>query len=241
MVAPEDIHAYDLGKPFKDHYRNMIEFLRQRYATHISRSSGDARFFRVDVTLDVGEVRLYFLKQSLYLQGWSVLLHNNAERYLAVDKTAGMRPQELADAGPNVRIPIRYTADAATPTLSGYTLQKDLRSLHTYLTDLLSQGNSNRPPPWNAAQSAFHRVVRMTAEMARFGGFCESFMATWPMPWPQTTAIDPANNLSFSWAVNEWDGLSKRAHRENVTLKFKERDVTQPEAEEIMGDGAPCR
>lgn len=243
MIAPADIHAYDLDEPYKDRYREMIEFLRQRYATHIPRSSGDVRFFRVDVTLNVGQVRLYFLKQNLYLQGWSVL-HDNAERYLAVDKNAGMRPQGLDDAGPNVRILIRYAADAATPTLSGDTLRTDLRSLHTYLTGLLSQGNNKRTPPWNAAQSAFHRVVRMTAEMARFGGFCTSFMAAWPRSWPQTTVIDLANKptqLSFSWAVNEWDGLSKRVRQKNVTLKFKGRDVTQPEAEEIMRDGALCR
>ncbi|GAA4813044.1 hypothetical protein [Streptomyces ziwulingensis] len=243
MIAPADLHAYNLDEPYGARYRKMIKFLRQRYATHTPGSSGDARFFRVDVTLKAGQVRLYFLKQSLYLQGWSVL-HNNAERYLAVDKTEGMCPQGLADAGPNVRIQIGYTADAATRTLSGDTLRTDLLSLHTYLTGLPLQGKTNRPPPWDEAQSAFHRVVRMTAEMARFGGFCTSFMTTWPLPWPQSTVIDPANKtteLSFDWAVNEWDGLSKRVRREDVTLKCKGREVTQPEAEEIMGDGALCR
>lgn len=243
MVAPADIHAYNLDEPYKARYRKMIEFLRQRYATHTPGSLGDVRFFRVDVTLNVGQVRLYFLKQSLYLQGWSVL-HNNAERYLAVDKAAGMRPEGLDDAGPNVRILIRYTADAATPTLSGDTLRTDLRSLHTYLTGLPPQRNNNQPPPWDDAQSAFHRVVRMTAEMARFGGFCKNFMTAWPRPWPQTAVIDPADNLtkpSFSWAVNEWDGLSRRVRLENVILQFEGRDVTRAEAEEIMKDGALCR
>ncbi|MEU3986309.1 ribosome-inactivating family protein [Streptomyces sp. NPDC026672] len=242
MLASKDIHACDLNIPYRTRYRKMIGFLRQRYADHSPEDSGDERFFRVEVTLSAGqEVRLYFLKRDLYLEGWSVL-HNGVEYYLAVDKT--ILPQGLDDAGPDVHISIGYTEDATKAKLSAETLVTDLGSLHSYLTKLLLPGNNNRTPPWDTTQRAFHRVVRMTAEMARFGGFCKIFTITWPGEWKQSTVIgrgDESTEPSFNWAVNKWDDLSRRFRREDVVPKFMGRDVTLAEAEEIMKDGALYR
>jgi len=238
MVDPLDIHAYNLDTRYKRRYRKMIGFLRKNH------EGSEGLFFRVDVTLEGGEkVGLYFLKRNLYLQGWSILPDDSGttvERYLAVGKTP--LPEGLADEGPSVGIRIRYAADAVIPDLSAAKLQEDLLSLHAYLTRLLLQGN-NPPPPWNNAERAFHSVVRMTSEMARFGGFCKSFTDAWPKPWPQSTVIAPASGPKppFSWAVNEWDGLSRKACRSDDSPIFNGRAVTLAEAEEIMEGGVLWR
>ncbi|MEV7286126.1 hypothetical protein AB0O01_16390 [Streptomyces sp. NPDC093252] len=247
----------------------MIEFLRERFATYDPNGRGDARFFRVNVMLGIDEslketpavdrqVRLYFLKENLYLEGWSIL-HNGTERYLAVDKRQGMTPLGLNDAAPRTAIPLAYAGNTSKDHLGADRFVKDLRYLHAFLSEELTPRPKNRNTNQEKAQASFHRIIRVTAEMARFGGFCKSFTTVWPVSWHQGTEIgadkrkkteseketenEPENGFKrppFHWAVNNWDALSRKLRLdETANPVFKARPVTRDEAEQILKDGAP--
>ncbi|MET8831940.1 ribosome-inactivating family protein [Streptomyces sp. NPDC004610] len=239
MVAPADIHAYRLEVPYKSPYRAMIKFLRARFASYTPGSQGDARFFRVEVTLVDGQVRLYFLKENLYLEGWSIL-HLGTEHYFAVDKIPGMTPQGLNDAAPRIPISLAYTGDISADHLSGQKLLGDLQTLYHYLRKIVTQVRHEEDQA--TAEAAFHRTIRMTAEMARFGGFHKSLMDGWPAPWSQGTVLKPVDkrvNPDFSWAVNSWDALSRKLRGEANRCEFEGLPVPRPVAELILDNGAP--
>ncbi|MFJ6656910.1 ribosome-inactivating family protein [Streptomyces sp. NPDC091377] len=240
VVQNGDTHAYAAGyESDADSFRAMIQFLRLRFDPTIGTPQDpDARFVRVDFALDYGAkaVRVYILKQNLYVQGWSIGHVGATERYLAAVPSQAA-PQQPTPVRTDRAISSNYSEAAPDFELGGFQLITDLDLLYNHVDKLVKTGKGTPAK----AEEAFHRLIIMTAEMARFGGFCEEFLKDWPESWSQYTRLTTpagAKTMYFNEAVKKWDDLSAVVRGTKPGLRYAGRDVGRAEATQIMGAGA---
>ncbi|WP_186768230.1 ribosome-inactivating family protein [Streptomyces qinzhouensis] len=239
-MANGDTHTYAAGyESDAATFRAMIQFLRDRFNPNIGTPQNpDARFVRVDFELDYGAkaVRLYILKQNLYVQGWSIGRVGTTEHFLAARGNQAA-PDQPAALQTNQRVSSSYSEAVPDFDIGGFQLINDLETLYNHVDKLVKTG-SGAP---EKAEEAFHRLIIMTAEMARFGGFCEDFLTGWPELWSQYTRLtrpDGTETMYFNEAVKKWDDLSAVVRRTKPVIQYAAREVGPAEAEQIMGNGA---
>ncbi|AZK97631.1 hypothetical protein B7R87_29895 [Streptomyces tsukubensis] len=240
VMANGDTHAYAATyESDAAAFRAMIRFLRDHFNPNIGTPPNpDARFVRVDFELDYGAkaVRVYVLKRNLYVQGWSIGHVGTAERYLAA-RGSQVAPEQPVPVRTDQRVSSNYSEAAPDFDIGGFHLITDLETLYNHVDKVVRTG-SGAP---GKAEEAFHRLIIMTAEMARFGGFCESFLTAWPELWSQYTRLprpDGTETMYFNEAVKKWDDLSAVVRGTKPGLQYAGREVGPAEAGQIMGNGA---
>ncbi|MGV9313935.1 ribosome-inactivating family protein [Streptomyces sp. NPDC003691] len=239
-MADGDVHTYAAGyESDAPAFREMIRFLRGHFNPGIgSPQNPDTRFVRVDFELDYGAkaVRLYVLKQNLYVQGWSIGRAGATERFLAARGNQAA-PEQPVPVQTNQRVNSNYSEAAPDFDIGGFQMINDLETLYNHVDKLVKTG-SGIP---EKAEEAFHRLIIMTAEMARFGGFFENFLTVWPESWSQYTRLtrpDGTETMYFNEAVKKWDDLSAVVRGTKPGIRYAGREVGPAEAGQIMGNGA---
>ncbi|MEU9331746.1 ribosome-inactivating family protein [Streptomyces sp. NPDC048290] len=236
-MAIDDVHPYPAGDMSEGHFAGMIDFLRRRYAAApLEGDDPDRLFCRVDMTAAGVTVGVYVIKDSLYLMGWSIGTGAN-ERYFAVD------PKHLPSAhriGADQRIPVTYTATAADSFLSIMAMTSDIKELHTFATVVAS---GKKPKDIDKATKSFHRIVGLTAEMARFDGFCAHIRRNWMKQWSQENRLrrttGEGKTITFASTIKKWQNLTELASATDAgaTLTDGKDTITRADALQILGTG----
>ncbi|GAA3661400.1 hypothetical protein GCM10022224_026100 [Nonomuraea antimicrobica] len=217
----------------------VIEFLRARFHTYHANlpDSDDRNFMCVDIDLPYEQsVQLYFKKKDLYLVGWTI--DNEPAKYLGVGLADTPRPgQPVTRINTDQVIDIRYGDLVQRVPLSRKQMQDSLQRLY----DCLKHQKDGHPQKSGNLQTDFDVVVRMTSEMARFGGYYDSFKHSWAFTWSQSNPRTMGTNKlgCFNAVVAKWDKFSRKANNGTDTLKWPGTpdDVTVEQARAAIGDG----
>ncbi|MYT33816.1 MULTISPECIES: ribosome-inactivating family protein [unclassified Streptomyces] len=236
-------------------FKNVIDFLRRRYAAYTPQQTGDRRFFMIDVVLDdKRSVQFYFLKRNLYGRGYTV---DNGKKYMAawLKDEAKLKDEEKDKLVPTGLshmkkhfLPSEYGSTAGQDWLSSETMAQKLTTLHTHLTDV-SAGKSVDP---KKATTALHVIARMTAEMARFGLFATELVTNWEMGIGQehtvTLKVDYGaggkkdyTTPQLKVAFPEWEAVTKTESGLRTDFRLGGKLMVTAEAKAILADGARWR
>jgi hypothetical protein len=244
-----DIHAGEdsLGFDKKDvaswaRFLAVVKFLRAGWGTYQKvPQNPDDNFMRVDVKLSYEperSVQLYFQKMNLYLVGWTI--DNDLGKYIGVGPDSADHPQAVTRINAKQVINIRYGDAVGDMQLSQLEMAKALKVLYEHL-QLKKDGPADKPP---TLQKNFDVIARMTSEMARFEGYCDSFQPCWVLGWSQSepVTVGALKLGSFNDVVIKWDKFSRKASddpkQNQDTLRWPgspSREVSPEEARAAIG------
>ncbi|MFI6497972.1 hypothetical protein [Nonomuraea typhae] len=229
--------------------REVVRFLRGRYAGYNQADcarNADLQFCCVDLklgpteknTLRGGSIQLFFLKESLYLVGWTI---DNERDYIKVGDDRIPQPGRAVRRNDGKGFPVEHLADASLQPLGKKALEDALGELH----DFLKAMKAGKKLDHTRYKLPFSLVVRMTAEMARFGAYFEDFLGSWwPGGWSQSQKITE-DLPPFSEVINLWDKILRQARDNTGMPQYREDGVlttlSQEACKAIVGDGVQLR
>ncbi|MFF4615175.1 ribosome-inactivating family protein [Nonomuraea jabiensis] len=210
LTGKESLSFGDKHVPSSKRFLAVVEFLRARFATYqaIRPDSDDRNFMSVDIKLsDEQSVQLYFQKQNLYLVGWTI--NDDPLRYIGVGQKDKPRPASVTRINAEQVIGIQYGSAVDGEQLSRDKMKEALQALYDHL-EYKGGGAADKP---DTLQKHFDVIARMTSEMARFGGYCDSFQHSWAFSWSQSKprTVGTSTLGGFNAAVIKWDKLSRKA------------------------------
>jgi hypothetical protein len=245
----------------------MIDFLRRRYDSYNANQRGDERFFRVNVFSYHGNVGLYFEKKNLYLRGWEIKTDSAEFAFMAAWDDGEWNKVAQGDNSPIASLPyqgkgyegpkkggyikLQYSNNEPNVNISKSEFFRLVGELHIFLSNK-SWGDDAKLAN---AQTSFHRLAKMTSEMARFGRYCDHFAAR----WIQDTALDmsprpkdpedwePAKQMPpFLAIIKEWKSCTDAYNGKSFKLTWTASGagaasnviIDQNMAKEILGAGA---
>ncbi|WP_237102264.1 ribosome-inactivating family protein [Nonomuraea sp. MG754425] len=234
----------------REDFLAVVQFLRNGFNSYAD-GAADGNFMHANFLLQDGatSVQLYFQKKDLYLVGWAI--DGGLGDYIGAGDEA--RPAGAVKMNPGSDMPVAYTVGSADSVLLSRKIMEDaLAALYNYAQNYrfyLDRGRTGPPPkPGNATES-FQLIIRMTAEMARFGAYCDHFATDhWERGWDQLTGIQVGSERfpPFRTVINMWGDVTKTAKglQNSVTYLGEDRTsktITTAQAITILGQGAQMR
>ncbi|MER5648655.1 ribosome-inactivating family protein [Streptosporangium sp. NPDC002524] len=225
--------------PSRERFQAVVTFLRARFVTYAARFD-DSDYMCVDIGLpDERSVQVYFKKEDLYLVGWTI--DGDYRKYIGVGPAGTPCPPSVTRINLGEVVGLRYGDATKNVWLCASVMQKALEGLYAHL-QYKRGGHADKP---ESLQRDFDVLARMTAEMARFDGYCQSFKEEWHGAWNQSAprTIGGHELGCFNDVVTKWDKFAKKAEGggEMLTWPGTTRPVTTDEARAAIGEGVTLR
>ncbi|WP_343950281.1 ribosome-inactivating family protein [Nonomuraea longicatena] len=220
--------------------REIVRFLRDRYNSY-NADTGDLRFCCVDLKLGgtrtnwqrTGTIQLYFLKENLYLVGWTI---DNDPAYIKVGDDSFPQPAQAARRNPGKGFPVEHVSAAGHKLLGRQAFEDSVCELYDFLAGKKAGKNVDH----KGYMLAFSLVIRMTSELARFGAHFEDFIHRWwSDDWDQRNELtkDGVSLPPFDAVINLWIKIRRKA-RDGTGAP---EELSQNDCNAILGDGVRLR